>query len=275
MDGRNLSKEIIPNWSKDITLYDIAIAIPLFIKRVLLSTSYKFYGHFNIGAVYDLTNYNNLLVNTFSCKKDFSTTQPQANEKGDKFEKEKNQNYTLILSDDCFILFENVNNDPKIGRICFWSTLFAINDIQINKANRMVCINFYSDEKQKDQQLRLVMVNILFFKEALMKRMIKLKVKIEKEKLIKGHLQEKRLSSKEINTMNIEQIEQYLKYLKIKIEHNEINNYVINCYTILCRKAVEYYSANDNDKHNDYLGEMKTFLLREDVQQIIQKNNNI
>ena len=45
MDGRNLSKEIIPNWSKDITLYDIAIAIPLFIKRVLLSTSYKFYGH--------------------------------------------------------------------------------------------------------------------------------------------------------------------------------------------------------------------------------------
>ena len=100
---------------------------------------------------------------------------------------------------------KNVNNNPKIGRVSFWSTLFAITDIQINKTNRIICINFYSDEKQIDKQLRLVMVNLLFFKEALMKRMLKLKIKIEKQKLIKGHWQEKRLSSKDINKMTIEQ----------------------------------------------------------------------
>ena len=274
MDGRNLTKEIIPNWRKELTIYDVAISIPIFIKRVLLSNSYKFYGNFSIGAVYDLTNYNNLLVNTFTCKMDYSQLEIKADEKNDRLEKAKNQNYTLILSDDCFILFENVNNNPKIGRVSFWSTLFAITDIQINKTNRIICINFYSDEKQIDKQLRLVMVNLLFFKEALMKRMLKLKIKIEKQKLIKGHWQEKRLSSKDINKMTIEQIEQYLKFLKTKIEHNEINFYVIDCYSILCRKAVEYYSANDSEKHNDYLSEMKQFLLRDDVKEIINKNNS-
>ena len=55
---------------------------------------------------------------------------------------------------------------------------------------------------------------------------------------------------------------------------NEINFYVIDCYSILCRKAVEYYSANDSEKHNDYLSEMKQFLLRDDVKEIINKNNS-
>ena len=93
------------------------------------------------------------------------------------------------------------------------------------------------------------------------------------QKLIKGHWQEKRLSSKDINKMTIDQIEQYLKFLKTKIEHNEINFYVIDCYSILCRKAVEYYSANDSEKHNDYLSEMKQFLLRDDVKEIINNNS--
>ena len=267
MDGRNLTPSIFSKWKQEFTLYDIAVALPMFLKRVLFATSYNFYGTFNLGAVYDLTNYNNMLVNMFPCKRDKHSPNTV------RLSSEKNEQLTLVLSDDCLIVFELLDADNKFGEIVFWSTLYAITDIKINKMNRIVCLNFYSDDKNNDKELRLEMVNVLFFREAIIKRMNRLKVNIEVEKLIKGHLQEKKISEKEINNMNITQIENYLKYLKSKIEHNDINFYVVNMFSILCGKVIEHYSANDSDseKKENCLKEMKELFNRQDVQSIINK----
>ena len=62
MDGRDLSSEICENWNSNSTLLDIANNIPKFILRVLNSKIYNFYGGFHLGAIYDLKNFNNMLV---------------------------------------------------------------------------------------------------------------------------------------------------------------------------------------------------------------------
>lgn len=268
MDGRDLSDEIITKWNSEMSLYDVALLIPNFIKKVLTSTNYNFYGKFIVGAVYDLKNFNNMLVNSFHCRieRDFGPDPGgfQSPEGG----------YTLILTDDCLILFENFENNPTIGKIIFWSTLYAITDVQINKNTKNVKLNFYSDDRLADKQLKLVFANVLFFRDALVKRMNNLKIKVESLKYNKGEKQEKRYSAKELATMNIEQIEEEIKNLKNKIERGELSYYIINTYSILCGKAIEYYSANDENKNNNYLNEMKAVLMMPAVQKIMNEDTN-
>ena len=269
MDGRNLSNEIITSYDPTkTTLYDIAQMIPKFVKKVLNLTSYYFYGSFSVGAVYDLKNFNNMLVSSFPCRIDYSLE--INNEEYDSPE----GGYTLILSDDCLVLFENFETDPTIGKVAFWATLYAITDIQINKNTKIVKINFYSEDKVVDKQIRLHIMNVLFFREALVKRMHNLKVKIEENKLHKGHLIDKRLTQRDISLMTISQIEQSIQILKKNINNNELSYYVINTFSILCGKAIEYYSANgDDNKKSVYLNEMKTILLKPDVQVIMQEQH--
>jgi hypothetical protein len=180
----------------------------------------------------------------------------------------EDSDYVLILSDDALVLFENFENNSNSGKVVFWSSLYALTDLQVNKMQKIASINFYNDENLQERQLKLKIDNILFFREALVKRMATLKVKVEAKKLIKGQQLEKRLTNREINTMNITQIVQNINLLKHKIENNEINYYTVNTFTTLCGKAIEHYSAINDESHFIYLTLMKNVLQREDVQKI-------
>ena len=68
MDGRDLSPEICANWNSNTTILEVANNIPKFIVRVLNSKIYNFYGCFHLGAIYDLKNFNNMLVSKYSIK---------------------------------------------------------------------------------------------------------------------------------------------------------------------------------------------------------------
>jgi hypothetical protein len=66
MDGRDLLIEICPKWNhKHSKLEDILKSIPQFLNKVANSIGYKFYGKFHIGAIYDLKNFDNMLVSKF------------------------------------------------------------------------------------------------------------------------------------------------------------------------------------------------------------------
>ena len=58
----------------------------------------------------------------------------EENDKKEKFIKSLNikSNYVLILTEDSFLLFEKL--DSGNGKIVFWSSLFAITDLQLNKS---------------------------------------------------------------------------------------------------------------------------------------------
>ena len=248
MDGRNLSKSIILKWTPQITLMDIIKTFPLFIKKVLTAKVYEFYGEFTLNSVYNLKNYNNMLVNTFPCFIDNGTEETNLKKLhlfyGDI------STHLLIISDDCLVLFKQLEQEAEIncyGKIVFWALLFSITDIQINKDKKIVRINLYDNDKDK-VILRLKIGNILFFKETLIKKMSNLKIKNEINKLIKGH------------------------YIENKIN---VNYYIVDTFSLLSGKAIEYYSKDKSDKGINILIQMKEILKRDNVKKILNKNKVI
>ena len=273
MDGRDLSPSIILKWTPELSILGIANTIPIFIKNVLLADDYQFYGTFYLNTVYDMKNFDNMLVSNFPCKIDNDSKNSDKNNclfYGDV------SDFTLIVSDDAFVLFKNFENEKKelkFGKIVFWSTLFAINDMQINKERKAVRINFFSNDK-KEERLRLIIENALFFKETILKKMKNLKCEVETQKLIKGKYVENKIGMKDINNMSLEQIEEGIQFFQKKIESNEINFYIVDTYNFLSSKCIEYYSKVDAKKQLEYVMKLKTVLQNPKVQEILTQNKN-
>ena len=272
MDGRNLSSSIILKWYPEISILGIAKTIPVFIKKVLNAKDYEFYGEFAINSVYEMKNFNNMLVSNFPCKIDYVKDNKMPSlffgDTGD---------FTLIISDDCFILIKHFQNEKKdeqiFGKIVFWSSLFAITDLQINKERKVVRIHFFSNDKQ-EEQLRLIIENILFFKETLIKKMSNLKTLVEINRLIRGKYIENKISIRDINSMSIEQIEDGVFYFAKKIENNEVNFYIVDTFNALCSKVIEYYAKDDSIKQMQYIIKMKDILQNPKVKEILTENKN-
>ena len=275
MDGRNLSNSIILKWTPEISLIDIVNTIPIFIKKVLTAKVYEFYGEFCLNSVYNLKNYNNMLVNNFQCHIDNDVDASNL-KKTHLFYKDKSD-FLLIISDDCLILFKVLEPEGEnnyYGKIVFWALLFSITDIQINKDKKVVRINFYDNDRDSEV-LRLNIANILYFKETLIKKMSNLKIKTEINKLVKGNYIENKLTIRDINNMNIEEIEEYIEIFKHKIENDIINYYIVDTFSLLSGKAIEHYSKMKSEKQITFLMQMKKVLQRENVQNILNKNKNI
>ena len=273
MDGRDLSPSIILKWTPELSLLGIANTIPIFIKNVLLASDYQFYGTFYINTVYDMKNFDNMLVSNFPCKID---NIPKNNESNISLFQGDMSDFSLIISDDAFVLFKNFDNDKKemkFGKIVFWSSIFAINDMQINRERKAVRINFVSNDK-REERLRLIIENILFFKETLIKRMKNLKCEVETQKLIKGKFIENKIGINDINNMSLEQIEEGIKFFQKKLDNNEINFYVVNTFNFLSSKCIEYYSKVNSKKQMKYVNQLKQMLQKPKVQEILTQNKN-
>ncbi len=65
MDGRDLFNEICPNWNSESKLEDIVKGLKVFLRKVVTAPGYKFYGTFHLGSVYDLKNFENMVVSKY------------------------------------------------------------------------------------------------------------------------------------------------------------------------------------------------------------------
>ena len=176
--------------------------------------------------------------------------------------------YILILTEDSFLIFEKI--DTSHGKLVFWSTLFSISNLQLNKSKKKTVINFYDDESNSDYLLKLKVDNILLFRDSLVKKMRNLKIKVESQELFKGQIL-KRLSEREIRSMKIVDIEKNIQELKERIIKGEINEYTINTFTALCGKATEYYAEAGNEKYKEYNEMIKNILKLEGVDEHTKK----
>ena len=195
----------------------------------------------------------------------------EENDNKEKFIKSLNikSNYILILTEDSFLLLEKL--DSGNGKIVFWSSLFAITDLQLNKSKKITTINFFDEENNAEYQLKLRIDNILLFRDSLVKKMRSLKVKVNSQKLIKGqHLN--RLTEKEIRNMEIKDIEKNTKELKERIDKGEINDYTVNTFMTLCGRAIEYFSSINDEHFTEYMDMMKAVLSLEGVDKLIKDN---
>ena len=195
----------------------------------------------------------------------------EENDNKEKFIKSLNlkSNYILILTEDSFLLLEKL--DSGNGKIVFWSSLFAITDLQLNKSKKITTINFFDDENNAEYQLKLRIDNILLFRDSLVKKMRSLKVKVNSQKLIKGqHLN--RLTEKEIRNMEIKDIEKNTKELKERIDKGEINDYTVSTFMTLSGRAIEYFSSINDEHFTEYMNMVKAVLSLEAVDKLIKDN---
>ena len=51
---------------------------------------------------------------------------------------------------------------------------------------------------------------------------------------------------RDINNMEIDQIEEYIEIFKHKIENDIVNYYIVDTFSLLTGKAIEYYSKIKN-----------------------------
>ena len=180
--------------------------------------------------------------------------------------------YTIILSGDCFILFEHINEQN--AKIVFWCSLYAITDIQIIQSLKSVTINFLEIKQNKDFILKLIIENIVLFRDTLITRMNNLKIKISikiidlnSEKNEKG-----RLTIKEINKMSLSDVDKNIDEMKQLIDKGEINEYSINTFATLCGKAVELLSISFDkeipEKQKKYLQMIDDVYKFEKIQEV-------
>jgi hypothetical protein len=174
----------------------------------------------------------------------------------------------MILNDDSLLLFEALEYEKKLHKLNFWSTLLSIIDLQINKNEKIIIIRFFDNSKNSDLEIKIKIENILLFREALLQRMNKLKIKIETQKLLKGKNFEKRFTDKDINNMTIDELINNFKNFEKLLKEKVISFYIIQTFFNITKKIVEYYSARNDPNYLIYLNEMKDILKNEDVKQI-------
>ena len=66
MDGRDLLLDVYPEYKPSTKIFEIANEIPAFLSKVINYLGYKFYGKFHLGAKYELSNFNEMLVSKYS-----------------------------------------------------------------------------------------------------------------------------------------------------------------------------------------------------------------
>ena len=184
--------------------------------------------------------------------------------------------YTIILSGDCLILFEHIEENK--AKIVFWCSLYAITDIQIIQSLKSATINFYEDKDNKDFSLRLYIENIVLFRDTLITKMKALDIKIS-VKIIDSNSEKdekKRLTIKDMSRMKLEDMEQNIHDIKSSIDKGEIDEYTINTFTTLCGRVIEElnksFREEDVQKQKNYENMMKEDIKMEIVDEL---NENI
>ena len=115
---------------------------------------------------YNYNIYNNYFnyIDSFNC---------QINSEDKLIDKQLNtySDYTVILSGDAFILFEYILPLEDKGKIVFWTNILSITDMQIDKSKKTASINFFEDIENKDYHIKLIIENIIIFRDTLISRM--------------------------------------------------------------------------------------------------------
>ena len=136
------------------------------------------------------------------------------------------------------------NNQAKI---VFWCNVLSITDLQINKSQKVATINFYEDVENQDYRLKLIIDNIIIFRDTLVSRMNSLEIKVVSKMVDPMKKLKRRITFKDMSRMKLDDIEQNAKELKQKIEKGEVDNYTVNTFTTLCGKAIEELNRNNDE----------------------------
>ena len=147
----------------------------------------------------------------------------------------------------------------------------SITDLQINKSSKTASINFYEDVENQDYRLKLIIENIIIFRDTLVSRMNSLEIKVVSKMIDPMKKLKKRITFKDVSRMKLDDMEKNAKELKQKIEKGEVDNYTVNTFTTLCGKAIEELNKNNDElKQFEFMNMMKNVLQMDQVNKLTE-----
>ena len=157
----------------------------------------------------------------------------------------------------------------------FWANILSITDLQIDKLKKTASINFFDDIENNEYHIKLIIENIIIFRDTLISKMNALDIRVVSKMIDPMKQLKRRITLKDMTKMSLEEIENEVKELKAIIEKGEVDSYTVNTFTTLCGKAIEELNRkNDDMRQIEIMNMMKNVLQMEQVKKLTEMERN-
>lgn len=173
----------------------------------------------------------------------------------------KSSEYTVLLSDDAFVLLEFLDKENKTAKIVFWCNVYSIADIKIKTQKKIVTLNFFK-ENNIGFSFSLVMETyvLVSFRDKIIEKIKSNNIKFSK---IQSSADKKIITMDKISKMTITEIGSKINEFQKLTEENNPDDYIIKSYILLLEKAVdEYEYIGDQRKHKEYKKLLKNAIIK-------------
>ena len=221
-----------------------------FCANVIKEKKNKFLGTFHIGYVYNMENFDKKSIGFFKCTID----------KDDNKILNKSSEYTVLLSDDAFVLLEFLDKENKKAKVAFWCNIYSITDIKIKKKNKIVSLNCFKENCIGYNISLFMEINILVsFRDKIIEKIGRNNINFSNIKQNKGNI----ITMDKISKMTITEIGSKINEFQKLTEENNPDDYIIKSYILLLEKAVdEYEYIGDQRKHKEYKKILKNAIIK-------------
>ena len=260
-DGRDLLDDIMKfPWSNQFKLQFIITLIPKFIVEFLNQIQngiYHIWGKFYLDEIYDYDVLKN-------CKNKFFENAEEIILLNNK--KIYEENRLILISDEYFLMFQDMGIF-NIGsfKLIFVANIKSLSNIYQNSTTDSIDLKFWV-KKDKFCSIKL--------KTKLGESILKILTENLKNNKIKYKMTNKSLGKKigKIPNIEINMVEEEINKMEIKninLENSSPQNikFLLNLY----EKAVQYYSALNNEKYFDYMVKIQKIMGNEKISKTLNE----
>ncbi len=263
-DGRDLLEDIMKfPWSNQFKLQFIITLIPKFIVEFLTKIKtgiYHVWGKFYLDEIYDYDILKNLQNKFFENAEEIIILNNK---------KIYEENRLILISDEYFLMFQDMGIF-NIGsfKLIFVANIKSLSNIYQNSTTNTIDLKFWV-KKDKFCSIKL--------KTKLGGKILNILTENLKNNKIEYKMTNKSLGKKtgKIPNIEINMVEEEINKLEIKnsnFENSSPQNikFLLNLY----EKAVDYYSALNNEKYFDYMVKIQKIMGNEKISKMLNEFEN-
>ena len=263
-DGRDLLDDIMKfPWSNQFKLQFIVTLIPKFIVEFLTkikSGIYHVWGKFYLDEIYDYDILKNLQNKFFENAEEIIILNNK---------KIYEENRLILISDEYFLMFQDMGIF-NIGsfKLIFLANIKSLSNIYQNSTTNTIDLKFWV-KKDKFCSIKL--------KTKLGEKILKILTENLKNNKIEYKMTNKTLGKKigKIPNIEINMVEEEINKLEIKnINFENSSPQTIKFLLNLYEKAVDYYSALNNEKYFDYMVKIQKIMGNEKISKMLNEFEN-
>ena len=185
------------------------------------------------------------------------------------------QRYVVITA-TCILIFSPVKSQSLLGQLEFWATLQSLERIRRNMNYPNIVALQWRPTGGESQQPEVTILkigdskaHIDAFINCIVTIMKEMGVAHKKSVQKNVKIAESDVSKGSVAKMDIRNLMAHIDSYEEVINSGELDIATIQTLTTLYPRAIEYYSAFDNNMYNDLLNRMQSLLQREDIQAVL------